>query len=272
MVLVHEGQADGSLILQWYVNAAIYEKETAEDWIDSLEGWARFLAGNERLPHTLRPALLPEEERRLADWEHGEVFPHPLPNLPAQFEHWARTQPDRPALIAEAGAQSFAVVNARANALAHALLARGMVRQEVVGVLTGRSLTLPEIALAIWKAGGCYLALAEDLPADRLAFMARDAGVRILVALDGLIVPTALAEADCQVLRPESLSAEASSPATSIRRPSPVAASSGSEPAYMIYTSGSTGSTERGDAAPPGMNNLGVGMAAAMDIRSGTGA
>ena len=44
MVLVHEGQPDGSLVLQWYVNAAIYEKETAEAWIDSLAGWARFLA------------------------------------------------------------------------------------------------------------------------------------------------------------------------------------------------------------------------------------
>ena len=182
MVLVHESQSDGSLVLHWYVNAAIYEKETAEAWIDSLAGWARFLAEGKRCPDSPLPALLPEEESLLAGWEHGPSLPHPSPSLPARFEHWARVQPERPALITEQGAQSYAELNARSNAIAHALLAQGVARQEVVGVLTDRSIALPETVLSIWKAGGCYLPLVKDLPADRLAFIARDAGIRILVS------------------------------------------------------------------------------------------
>src|ERR1022692_2272919 len=104
--------------------------------------------------------------------------------------HSARTpRPDH-----RTGAQSYAVLNARSNALAHALLALGVARQEPVGVLTGRSIALPETVLSIWKAGGCYLPLVMDLPADRLAFMARDAGIRVLVVLDGHRLPASLAE------------------------------------------------------------------------------
>jgi len=266
MALVHEGQPDGSLILQWYVNAAIYEKETAEVWFDSLAGWARFLAAGRRLSGSLWPALLPEEEQLLAGWERGPTLPHPAPSLPALFEHWARIQPERPALIAEQGAQSYAVLNARSNALAHALLALGVARQEPVGVFTDRSLALPETVLSIWKAGGCYLPLVRDLPADRLAFMARDAGIRVLVVLDGHPLPGRLAETGCKVFRPESLS-EAFLRGHG-QPPEIGDGVGGSDLACIIYTSGSTGVPKGVMLHHQGLINLGVAMDATLDIRS----
>jgi len=266
MVLVHEGQPDGSLILQWYVNAAIYEKETAEAWFDSLAGWARFLAAGMRPAGSPWPALLPEEEKLLAGWERGPDLPHPAPSLPARFEHWARIQPDRPAVITEQRAQSYAVLNARSNALAHALLTLGVARQEPVGVFTDRSLALPETVLSIWKAGGCYLPLVRDLPADRLAFMARDAGIRVLVVLDGHALPAPLAETGCQVFRPESLS-EAF--LRSHGQPPEIGDGvGGSDLACIIYTSGSTGVPKGVMLHHQGLNNLGVAMDATLDIRS----
>ena len=268
MVLVHEGQADGSLILQWYVNAAIYEKGTAEAWIDSIAGWARFLAGGERLPDSPLPDLLPMEESLLAEWEQGPVVPHPAPSFPAWFRRWARTLPNRPALVTEQGTQTYAEVDARSNALAHALLALGLERQEVVGVLTDRSIALPGTVLAIWKAGGCYLPLLKDLPADRLAFMARDAGIRILVVLDGLEPPASLIETGCTVFRPESLPAAYLS---SHGQPVEVGGDGvrGSELAYIVYTSGSTGEPKGVMLRHQGLTNLALGVAAALDMRSG---
>lgn len=265
MVLVHESQPDGSLMLQWYVDAALYEKETAEAWIDSLLGWARFLAEGKSRPGVPLPGLLPEEEHLLARWERGPDLPHPSPSLPARFEYWARVQPERDVLVAEQGPQSYAVLNARANALAHALLARGVARQEPVGVFTGRSLALPETALAIWKAGGCYLPLVEDLPADRLGFIARDAGIRILVVLDGLEIPSALAGSGCNVLRPESLSQEFLS---SHRHPVQLngAEIGGEALACILYTSGSTGEPKGVMLHHRGLINLGVGMDAVLDF------
>jgi amino acid adenylation domain-containing protein/thioester reductase-like protein len=268
LVLVYQGQPDGSLLLQWYANAAIYEKETAEAWIDSLAGWARFLADGERIPDSPLPALLPEEERLLSGWEHGPVVPSPASSFPALFERWARSQPDRPALITEQGTQSYSQVDARSNALAHALLDRGVARQEVVGVLTDRSLALPETVLAIWKAGGCYLPLVKELPAERLAFIARDAGIRLLVILDGLETPATLAEMGCRIFRPESLGAEyLSSHSQPVERGKDGVR--GSELAYIIYTSGSTGEPKGVMLRHQGLNNLALGIAAALDMNSG---
>jgi len=267
MVLVHEGQPDGSLVLQWYVNAAIYEKETAGGWIDSLAGWARFLACSERLSDSPLPDLLPEEKKLLAGWEHGPSLPSPAPSFLALFERWARSQPDRPALVSERGMQSYTELDARSNALAHALLSRGVTRQKVVGVLTRRSVALPEIVLAIWKAGSCYLPLADDLPADRLAFIARDAGIQHLVILDGLELPPALAGIGCLVFRPENAPEEYIS---SHSHPIDIGGDGvrDSELAYIMYTSGSTGEPKGVMLRHQGLNNLALGIAAALDMRS----
>jgi non-ribosomal peptide synthetase component F len=67
--------------------------------------------------------------------------------------------------------------------------------------------------------------------------MARDAGIALLIALDGIAVPAALAWDPCTVLRPEDLG-DAFRRDNSHRPRSPGDAG---DPAYIIYTSGSTG-------------------------------
>jgi amino acid adenylation domain-containing protein/thioester reductase-like protein len=267
MVLVHEGQPDGSLVLQWIVNASIYEKETAEAWIASLAGWARYLAEGKCVPGSPLPALLPEEENLLAGWERGPALPHPAPSIAAQFERWALMQPDRPALVTEERTQSYAALNVRSNALAHALLALGVARQQPVGVLTDRSTALPETVLAIWKAGGCYLPLVTDLPPERFAFIAGDAGLRVLVVLDGQEPPSSLVETGCKIFRPESLSGDFLS-----SHDHPVelvgGGAKGSGLACILYTSGSTGKPKGVMLHHQGVNNLGLGAAATLGIRS----
>jgi amino acid adenylation domain-containing protein/thioester reductase-like protein len=262
MLLVHQGQRDGSLVLHWYVNAAVYEKETAEAWFDALEGWSHFLASGERRPDSHLPALRPEELSLLHRWEQGPALPLPAQTLPAQFERLARLQPGQPALITEQGAQSYAELDARSNALAHALLALDLKRQEPVGVLTDRSASLPEGVLAIWKAGACYVPLLTDLPADRLNFIVRDAGIRVLVALDGSVADTSF-----EILRPESLSEAFIS---THAHPPEIAGGplTGSDLAYIIYTSGSTGTPKGVMLRHHGLMNLGMGASAVLDVCS----
>jgi amino acid adenylation domain-containing protein/thioester reductase-like protein len=267
MVLVHQGQEDGSIELHWYVNAEIYQKETAKGWIGALDGWARFLVSSERLPGSPLPALLQQEERLLAGWEHGPALEHPARSLPAIFEHWARVQPDRPALITDHGSRSYAELDARSNALAHALQAQGVARQEVVGVLTGRSIALPEVVLGIWKAGGCYLPLVSDLPVERMAFIARDAAIKVLVILDGHEMPLLLVKIGCKILRPEELS-EAFIANHSSAPQIAGGAVWGLDLAYIIYTSGSTGEPKGVMLHHQGLINFGVGIVAALDVRS----
>ncbi|MCW2238434.1 non-ribosomal peptide synthetase [Azospirillum canadense] len=239
MVLIHEGLPDGGLLLQWHVNAALYAKDTAEAWLAALAGWARWLAEDAARADEAPPALLPDEEVRLAAWDHGPAIARPALRFHELFEQAldrpGARQGDRPAVIAADRTLTYAMVEEEANALSHALAARGVEPGTVVGVLTGRSANLPATLLGVWKAGAVYLPLAADLPPERLAFMAADASVGLLLALDGVAVPDALA--GTPVLRPEELTeAFRRTHAHRLGRPG-----SPQDIAYILYTSGSTG-------------------------------
>ncbi|CCD02195.1 protein of unknown function (plasmid) [Azospirillum baldaniorum] len=239
MVLIHEGLADGGLLLQWHVNAALYAKDTAEHWFEALAAWARWLGRDAAHADVSPPALLPEEEATLAAWEHGPAVERPALPFHALFERLidrpGTGQGGRPAVIGADRVLTYRAVEAEANAIAHALRERGAERGTVVGVLTGRSPNLPAALLGVWKAGAVYLPLAADLPAERLAFVAGDAGAALLLALDGVTVPDTLSA--LPLLRPEDLSADF----RTAHAHRPQAATGPEDTAYILYTSGSTG-------------------------------
>src|SRR5258708_40050382 len=80
-----------------------------------------------------------------------------------------------PAVIYEDTTLSYAVLNARANRLAHLLIAQGAGPEQIVAVALPRSAELVVCLLAILKSGAAYLPLDPDYPADRIAFMLADA-------------------------------------------------------------------------------------------------
>jgi len=259
IVLIHEGQADGSLSLLLYVNAALYQRSTAQHWLDAIAGWAGWLADPARPAGSARPALLAAEEHLLAQWQNGATLPHPAPRLEQRVAHWASTTPEQPALVFEHGVLSYAELERQAGAMAQSLQAAGVAAEDTVAVLCDHSHALPLAFLAILKAGGCYLPLVASLPEERLAVMADDARVRVLLVLDGLPVPPALAA--YPQLRPESVPASGHAA---------LAAPAGSADAlaYMIYTSGSTGKPKGVMLPHRGLANLAYGAAAALGIRA----
>jgi amino acid adenylation domain-containing protein len=85
------------------------------------------------------------------------------------FEDRVAAHPDAPAAVHAGRTWSYRELNARANRLGRALLARGLQREDVVAVVTERNLDWMASVLAIFKAGGAYLPIEPHFPADRIA-------------------------------------------------------------------------------------------------------
>ncbi|MEV0677472.1 non-ribosomal peptide synthase/polyketide synthase [Actinosynnema sp. NPDC050436] len=168
---------------------------------------------------------------------------------PAPFEPFARLveaqvarTPDAPALV---GAEelTYAELNARANRLAHHLIAQGAGPERVVAVALPRSAALVVAELAVLKAGAAFLPVDPAYPAERIAFMLDDA--RPLLVLDG---PVDVAD------RPDT------DPGV------PVLAD---HPAYVIYTSGSTGRPKGVVVSHRGIAAFSAAEVAHLDVRPG---
>ncbi|MEU1494263.1 amino acid adenylation domain-containing protein [Streptomyces sp. NPDC005776] len=150
-----------------------------------------------------------------------------------EVDRFAATHPDRAAITADGVELDYAEVAAHTSRLAHHLRALGVGPDTVVAVHARRSPATVLAVLAVLKAGGAYLPLDPDHPAERLAYMVRDAGAVVLLAeqtLPGLPVTGVTTVA---LDRPE---AWAGCPADA-----PVPLAEPDHLAYVIYTSGSTG-------------------------------
>jgi amino acid adenylation domain-containing protein len=185
------------------------------------------------------PLLGDDERARLLAQAAGPASS--VPDLPAhrRFEAQAARTPGVIAVEAEDGTLTYAELDRRANRLAHHLRARGVGPEVLVALCVERGARMLEALLAVLKAGGAYLPLDPDYPADRIAWMLADSGARVLVTqsalldrlpLDG-IDPVLLDRDEAQIAaRPETAPAI---PYSLFPIPSTLA--------YVIYTSGSTG-------------------------------
>jgi non-ribosomal peptide synthetase component F len=110
----------------------------------------------------------------------------PGATLPQLFAAQAAATPDAVAVVFAGEELSYGELDGRANQLAHHLRALGVGAESVVGVCLERSLELVVALLGILKAGGGYLPLDPEYPAERLSFMLADAGAAVLITQWGL--------------------------------------------------------------------------------------
>jgi amino acid adenylation domain-containing protein len=154
----------------------------------------------------------------------------------ALFGEQARRRPGAPAVYSAAGVLSYAGLDRAADALARRLRQAGAGPDIVVAACLPPSSELVIALLAVLKAGSAYLAIEPGLPAQRRAFMLRDAGARLLITRPGIVkdpgVPTVTPDAD------ERVPAGVTLPRAG-----------GERLAYVLYTSGSSGQP-KGVAVP----------------------
>ncbi|MEV6875263.1 amino acid adenylation domain-containing protein [Amycolatopsis sp. NPDC051128] len=146
----------------------------------------------------------------------GPVSPSlPAPTLTELFAAQVAATPDAIALTGEGTSLSYAELNARANRLAHRLIALGAGPERFVALRLPRSPEQVVAILAVLKAGAAYLPIDPATPAERAE--------RMLADTDPV---TVLTPGDVEGTGPDT---------------DPPPRCTPEHPAYVIYTSGSTG-------------------------------
>ena len=182
--------------------------------------------------------LLPETERKMIEsWQQGPDLIVPPLCIHQLFEQQVEWTPEAIALVFGDQQLSYRELNARANGLAHGLIARGVGPEVIVAMCLERSIEVVVAMLAILKAGGAYLPLDPALPPLRLEQILEDAAPAVVISTAGWEIP-------CQSDRPTPL-LRLDDPALGLdgqSADSPDASRHSSRQlAYLTYTSGSTG-------------------------------
>ncbi|MFE0461112.1 amino acid adenylation domain-containing protein [Kitasatospora sp. NPDC058965] len=225
-------QPDGSLAGGVTYASALFDESTAERYAAQL---VRLLQS--AVEHPERPIdeleVLPAGERELVlrEWNATDR-PYPTGTLAGLFEAQAARTPDAVAVVGAGEELTYRQLDDRAGQLARRLRARGVGPESVVGVCLHRGPDLVVALLGVLKAGGAYLPLDPEYPAQRLAFMLADSGARLVVT-DAALAPPAAGRDVEPVLLDAVEERSDPLPAAAPVRPE--------HPAYVIYTSGSTG-------------------------------
>ncbi|HEX2091511.1 MAG TPA: amino acid adenylation domain-containing protein [Longimicrobiaceae bacterium] len=224
---------DGGLegILEY--STALFEPATVSRMATHLAVLLEAAAADPGRPISLLPIVrAAEREMLVREWS-GAGAGHPATGtLHEGFERRARACPDTVAVTCEGDSLDYGELNARANRLARRLRALGVGPEARVGLCAERSTGLVVGVLAVLKAGGAYVPLDPAYPPERLAYMARDSGIRVLVVQSALRDRVPCEGVEVVVL--EDVPADA--PAEDL-----CVATSPENLAYVIYTSGSTG-------------------------------
>ncbi|OON72930.1 non-ribosomal peptide synthetase [Streptomyces tsukubensis] len=190
--------------------------------------------------------------------------------LPVLFERQAARTPDARAVSDGPVSLTYRELNERANRWARLLLEHGVGPESRVAVSLPRGADLVVALLAVVKAGGCYVPLDPDYPADRVRHILDDSAPDALMSHTDVLATLPGGELPVLDLSDPELreAAAGHSPAdlTDAERRAPL---SRDHPAYIIYTSGSTG-LPKGVVVPHG-NVVRLFSATASDFGFGAG-
>ncbi|SCG69330.1 non-ribosomal peptide synthetase [Micromonospora halophytica] len=206
---------------------------------------ARFARHYDALLHALTAApdaplsaagmLSPAEREFLAQAAMGPVRPVRESTIVEEFEARVQEAPESVAVVVAGRETSYAELNARANRLAALLRERSVGPGARVGLCLRRSLDVVTAILAVLKAGAAYVPLDTTHPSGRVAEIAADAEVRVVLA------HAEAGRAVSEVAVPVVVLDDVRGELAALPEGNPPLAAQPGDVAYVIYTSGSTG-------------------------------
>lgn len=153
------------------------------------------------------------------------------------FARQVEKQPNQYALIDQAGALTYAAL----DAFAHRLASQFPHPAKRVGVIMDHGRAQIASILAILQEGGCYVPAEPDFPLERIAYMMQEAAVDFVITNTAYQANLSSVLAGIPVVTIEEMtSALLTSDGAGAVPEKPIAIQP-TDPAYILYTSGSTG-------------------------------
>ncbi|MET8527526.1 amino acid adenylation domain-containing protein [Micromonospora sp. NPDC005172] len=255
-VIAHEGRIDGRIEYRM----RLFDESTARALADQLDTLLMAALANPDTPVDRLPLLDRDAGRDLVDrWAATASAPPDQPTLDELVARQAAVAPDAVALAYRDQAVTYRDLDARADALARVLAARGVRAETTVGVCLPAGPDWVITFLAVLRAGGVYLPLDPQLPAARLAHLLADSAA-------ALVVTTADAQLALPATAVPLLHLDDAAPHDEAPPSVPVHPDSA---AYLIYTSGSTGLPKGVVGTHRGLANLAEAQARLVGVQAG---
>ncbi|MFE9581040.1 amino acid adenylation domain-containing protein [Nocardia sp. NPDC006044] len=176
----------------------------------------------------------PDERRLIESWSAGADHAVASEPLGAAMQRQAEATPDAVALVCGSATLTYAQLRDRCNRLARWLIGQGVGPETIVAVAMRRSIDQVVTLCAIAEAGGAWVPIDPDHPAERIGYVLDSAAPQCVLTTsrDEFTVTAA------HVVDTLELTDLDTAPVRQAERRMPLR---GAHPAYVIYTSGSTG-------------------------------
>ncbi|HMW01681.1 MAG TPA: amino acid adenylation domain-containing protein, partial [Acidobacteriota bacterium] len=252
-------------------NTDLFDASTIDRMISHFRTLVENLLASPDESVSLVPMMSPAEAHQiLVEWNTTAVeLTEPL-LAHRRFEQQVAQTPEATAVefinpqTGERTSLSYFELNQQAERLATHLQTLGVGPDVIVGLCLERSVEMVVGILGILKAGGAFLPMDPTYPADRLAFMAEDARLSVMVT-DTQSTQWLSENEKVTTINLKDINSE-----SEVRNPEPRTLNP--EPqnlAYVIYTSGSTGKPKGTLLTHQGLCNLSVAQQRAFQVTPG---
>ena len=175
-------EREGKLTLSFEYGAVLFAEETILRFtgyfknvlVAIIETPDRKISAIEIMPEEEREKILYDFNDTAAPYRRDKAI-HEL------FEEQVLRTPDRIALSGESVGLSYRELNERSGQLAGLLINRGVLADDIIAIMIERSIEMLIGIYAILKAGGAYLPIDPGYPPERIDYMLKDSGAKILL-------------------------------------------------------------------------------------------
>jgi len=202
--------------------------------------------------------IITDDEQKLLDKfnnTYGEINRAPVSKI---FEEQAVLHANDVAVICDDKFLTYKELNERANSLAHYLISKGVKPNDIIAIMTNRSLETIVCMLGILKAGAAFLNVDPTYPIDRTEYYINDSKIERVLTQKELRERVAQIKNSIEIDldNTEIYGKHTSNPNVSVKE---------TDLSYIIYTSGSTGTPKGVMLNQIGMSNMVQAMTKVLD-------